>query len=299
MLKTTSRTFHTVYYVNARSGRGEGLQMLARGDLGTMVEIDPRDMQAQIRQHAEHHDRIVVAGGDGTFSLFIDTVFRMGLQDEVCLYLVPLGTGNDLARSLGVLTGFTALPTSAEDWDREFERTTIPIWRYGEKYFVNYISCGMDAKMLAMVEDYRNRFPNSLLLRKASLTVASLRHLTYLVQTSSAIELDGEIHPIKGKAGLIISNMPYYLGGSRLSSLDPHDACLSVTFIDTGADLIRLGLSRNLPLLPDPVLPFHRAERIRLIGPALPMQIDGEVGQYEEAAIEYAGRIGIWLPRRQ
>lgn len=51
----------------------------------------------------EGHPRIVSAGGDGTLSLLARTVLDAGRADQVTLAVLPLGTGNDVARALGVL----------------------------------------------------------------------------------------------------------------------------------------------------------------------------------------------------
>lgn len=46
--------------------------------------------------------RLVVAGGDGSLHLVIGHLHRRGELDDADLALIPLGTGNDLARSLGI-----------------------------------------------------------------------------------------------------------------------------------------------------------------------------------------------------
>ena len=45
---------------------------------------------------------IVVAGGDGTLHAVVNGLHRAGQLDFTCLGLVPLGTGNDFARGVGV-----------------------------------------------------------------------------------------------------------------------------------------------------------------------------------------------------
>jgi diacylglycerol kinase family enzyme len=46
--------------------------------------------------------RLVAAGGDGTLHVVLNALDRGGLLAEVAVGLVPLGTGNDLARTLGL-----------------------------------------------------------------------------------------------------------------------------------------------------------------------------------------------------
>lgn len=284
-----------IYLINPKSGSGHGLKLLAGRIAGTAISIAPPRIAEQLAKHVSPGDRLVVAGGDGTFSLVIGTLFRLGLADEVSLYLFPIGTGNDLARSLRIKK-LKKLPEKMSDWNFRFPRSvSIPVWRYGNQYFVNYLSGGMDAKMLAEVEGFRAIFPGNLALRKIGFTLASIQHIDYMVRTDSQLFLSGQPYDLKGKAGMIISNLPYYLGGSRINRLKPETPKLSITIVNHVADLIRLGLARN-NRKKKPVLPYLVSDDIQLAGPALPMQIDGEVAIYHETHIQLAGCIQIWVP---
>jgi diacylglycerol kinase (ATP) len=85
------------------------------GGLGDVIEIlqgvgpvEPwtagsvESFDRELRDAAPRFDRIVVAGGDGTLNLTVNAL-RDRLEDFV-LGAVPSGTGNDLARSLGLGT---------------------------------------------------------------------------------------------------------------------------------------------------------------------------------------------------
>lgn len=45
---------------------------------------------------------VVVAGGDGTLHAVVNGLHRAGQLESTCLGLVPLGTGNDFARGVGI-----------------------------------------------------------------------------------------------------------------------------------------------------------------------------------------------------
>ena len=65
------------------------------------------------RAAADRGDRLVVAGGDGTVHEVVNGMLESERRDSV-LALLPLGTGNDLARGLGIpLDVEAALPIAS------------------------------------------------------------------------------------------------------------------------------------------------------------------------------------------
>ena len=90
-------------------------------------------------------DRLVVAGGDGTAGQAMEGLRRSGRSDAA-LGLIPLGTGNDLARELRLLEGFQrrGLPAllSALLEDRV---VPLDLWDVGGRtVLANYLSFGVD-----------------------------------------------------------------------------------------------------------------------------------------------------------
>jgi diacylglycerol kinase family enzyme len=71
------------------------------GDI-ELADLDPDALPDVLKQHPDH--RPVVMGGDGSVHLLVATAHRIGLLDGAPFEfgLVPLGTGNDLARTLGL-----------------------------------------------------------------------------------------------------------------------------------------------------------------------------------------------------
>ena len=68
------------------------------------VEIVTLDHAADLEQALDHRGsrRLIVAGGDGTLHRIVATLHRRGDLADTELGLIPLGTGNDFARSAGV-----------------------------------------------------------------------------------------------------------------------------------------------------------------------------------------------------
>jgi len=93
--------------VNAKARSGEALLQAAVERLEaygiTPVHVDCRkreDMTPRIVEHGRDADLVVVGGGDGTINSAAEGVMRL----KVPLGILPLGTANDLARTLGIPT---------------------------------------------------------------------------------------------------------------------------------------------------------------------------------------------------
>src|SRR5699024_8589490 len=72
-----------------------GLEVLREHGIEPLVE-SLGEPAASIRRHRDRIDRIIVAGGDGSVNRALAPVLESGLP----LGVVPLGTANDLARTL-------------------------------------------------------------------------------------------------------------------------------------------------------------------------------------------------------
>ncbi|WP_376693110.1 diacylglycerol/lipid kinase family protein [Wenzhouxiangella sp. EGI_FJ10409] len=86
----------------SRSG-GDDIDLAAER-LGEQGEIEvirpgsPGDLPAAIRERGRDFDRVVLGGGDGTVNLALDALIEV----DKPFGLLPLGTANDLARSLEI-----------------------------------------------------------------------------------------------------------------------------------------------------------------------------------------------------
>jgi YegS/Rv2252/BmrU family lipid kinase len=93
----------TLLVANPQSRRGERIDeartVLARHRRVHVLELGPGvDVAAVIAERPAQIDRVVVAGGDGT----INTLLRAVLEADLPLGVLPLGTANDLAGTLGL-----------------------------------------------------------------------------------------------------------------------------------------------------------------------------------------------------
>ncbi|HEX6791027.1 MAG TPA: diacylglycerol kinase family protein [Candidatus Krumholzibacteria bacterium] len=146
---------------------------------------------------------IVALGGDGTWGAAADRILASGRRD-VALGLLPVGTGNDFGKSIGVRH------ERIRDVMRAIaERTTrtVDAGRVGDRYFLNVVGMGFD---IAVIDDAA-RTP---LLRGDMLyKFCALKQLFRFPGTSLSITPEGgETRSLRALM-LTISNANYF-GGS-------------------------------------------------------------------------------------
>jgi diacylglycerol kinase (ATP) len=86
---------------------------------------------------------IVVVGGDGTCGRVADAILRS--QSECALTVVPCGTGNDFAKTLGVQNH---TPRQVADLVSRNDSTKIDVGLADDHYFLNSCGFGFDASVL-------------------------------------------------------------------------------------------------------------------------------------------------------
>lgn len=137
---------HALLIVNPKSRNGQAeeleevIQLLRASGFEIQVCISESESQmvAQIANYQHDEGIVIVAGGDGTISSALQPVYT----HQRTLAILPLGTANDLARSLGVpqaLSGAAQVIINAK-------RERINLAKVNDKLFVNvaHIGLGVD-----------------------------------------------------------------------------------------------------------------------------------------------------------
>ena len=244
----------------------------------------PGDAPRLTRQAVEEgFDRLIVAGGDGTFS----QVAAALAPDFACveLALVPLGTGNDLARSLAIADGdvkaalYTALNGDVRTVD------IVRITNGETFYMVNAASGGIAGKVAADVDDESKH-----LLGPFAYWLTAVGELADLQQYEVELTLDDRRLDLQ-VFGLYIMNGRFVGGGFEVAPtarLD--DGLLDVTTIPAMPPLDVLAAGLNYALGQDqfdPRLANYRATRVHLkSAPDMHFSIDGEPKCRVEATFE-------------
>jgi|Deesub1362B_J571_1020462.scaffolds.fasta_scaffold04323_2 diacylglycerol kinase family enzyme len=144
--------------VNPRAGNNLGEVWLNRldrafrtGQCGTEEwTVEPTqvgDLRTQLASRTSCVDRVIIVGGDGTVSGVLNAM--TSLRIKVPAGIIPLGTGNDLARSLGLPTGRPWSLAEVMAYIRSDRTVPLDLWSInGTLTFNNYLSVGLDAQVV-------------------------------------------------------------------------------------------------------------------------------------------------------
>ncbi len=131
IVNVRSRRGRKTYREAARKLRAAGITLTA-----THALRDPKQLQPTVRQAvADGAEMIIVGGGDGSLSCTVDHLVR-----EKCVFaLLPLGTANSFARSLGIPLDLDG----AVDVIANGERRRIDLGMIDDDYYANCAAVGI------------------------------------------------------------------------------------------------------------------------------------------------------------
>ncbi len=198
------------FLVNPSSGRGTGRANLDRIRVlasklgaGLCVSRKVSDLAEQARRAAEDGvERLLVAGGDGTMHYAVQ-----GLAGTSCaLGVIPLGSGNDLAGTLGIPPDVDAAVERA--MSGEIRR--IDLVRVGETWSVSYAGVGFDSEV--------TRYANEMkILRGPLIYFYAVIHtlITFVPPRMRIVHDTGEF---EGRVMFtVVNNLPRFGGGMRIA----------------------------------------------------------------------------------
>ncbi|MBV8848692.1 MAG: lipid kinase [Methylobacteriaceae bacterium] len=195
--------------VNTKSRSGERL-CANLGDLLHARGIDPLHAQCESRDalpqaildNAGKIDCVVIAGGDGTLNAAAPGLLRTGLP----LGIVPAGTANDLARTLGIPDD----PAGALDLIAQGQERRIDVGRVNDQLFFNVASIGLSVALAhAMSPETKRRFG------RLSYSLAALRVISRARPFSAVIASEGDVARVK-TFQVAVGNGRYYGGGNAV-----------------------------------------------------------------------------------
>jgi YegS/Rv2252/BmrU family lipid kinase len=204
----------------ARSGSGpidKALTVLAEGGIDA-DEIDCAGAGAMVRavrDRAEEASLVIVGGGDGTLNCIASALVETGMP----MGILPLGTANDLARTLGI-------PTDLEGAARIIVDGQIRVIDIGDvngRHFFNVASIGFSVDLARELTAELKRRWGTL-----GYAMASARLLARMRPFTAYIEHDGQTLKVK-TVQISVGNGRHYGGGLTVDAdAEPDDGMLHV-----------------------------------------------------------------------
>jgi diacylglycerol kinase family enzyme len=224
-----------VFLINPISGGGQGkviykflpeiMESMNHADSEWKAEFTDKDrMEEQTREALASTETLIAVGGDGTVSAVLSTMLLSGFANKVKIGLIPLGTGNDLARVLHLYKPFVdrgllflvrrLLLARARPFD---------LWQVnGKLAMANYFSGGIDARIAHDFNQDRATgviASNSVFLNKLHYVRRFFADRSYHLKKTKLHYVNergvaGEID-ISGNRTVIIGNIPSYASGSN------------------------------------------------------------------------------------
>jgi YegS/Rv2252/BmrU family lipid kinase len=231
--------------INPKAGRGKAGRRLPELEAACRKYnylFDPRvtkypghARELAIQAVEDGEKLLVVMGGDGTISDVVDVLADSG----IVIGLIPAGTGNDIARSLGILPG------NMEDaFGRIVKGDTISfdvgLEKGSDRRFVSFVGCGFPA--LVAEEANKMKFLKGRLVFFLSLykAVINLRGIPLI------LTLDGQRTEMLCTS-IMIQNTPFTGGGLKVAP----GARINDGYFDVVAvgEIGRVELMKNFPKL--------------------------------------------------
>lgn len=213
-----------LFLVNPKASRaGTGLDAVIRTLTDGGVEpVRPLndDVDTLIRRHAAAVECVIIGGGDGTLNHAAPALIETGLP----LGILPLGTANDLARTLEL----PADPVAAAQVIVDGRLRSIDLGEVNGRPFFNVASLGMGVELAKSLDgDTKKRWG------RFGYALAALRLMRRLERFSAEIRIDdGRV--IRGKSiQIAVGNGRFYGGGMTVApDAAPDDGMLDVYSIE-------------------------------------------------------------------
>ncbi|CAN5145871.1 diacylglycerol kinase [soil metagenome] len=262
---------------NPTSGKGRGRRTAAIAlprirEAGFEVrELEGRDADESLELArsvvADGLEALVVCGGDGMVHLAVQAL----AGTRTALGIIPAGTGNDLARCLGVPRSDPQLAADVVVASRVREIDLARV--VGAGYFATVLATGLDSR----VNERANamRWPRG----RMRYTLATLAELRVFEPLSYRLELDGEARSLEAML-VAVGNGPSFGGGLRIThgaSID--DGMLDVVVIKP---MSKARLVRTYPKLHSgshvgiSEYEHHRVGEVTVECPSIVAYADGE-----------------------
>ncbi len=264
----------------------------AQGVRKYLVFTDPGRLESQVLSLAPGRDLVVIAGGDGTVSRVVNGLSR--LDSPPPFAILPIGTGNDLARTTGWwriwhnegLEGFWAAVSAGEV-------KPIDLWTCDNgPAFIAYAGFGLDARILESVERVRQKGIGRLLGvygTKFLYAACGARHLLFPTPGCKTRNIELSIPYARNNQHngnmtghiLLLININHYAGGGRINPTGRwDDGKLEAFILPRTIAYLSLLLKGRLGILSPPDADMQQERMEIFTRQAVPVHFDGEFAGY-------------------
>lgn len=286
----------------AHSGRGEGAAIYVMrffssfSSTTSTCEVrltESRGDATRIAALASDYETVLALGGDGVINEVVNGLMSIEPDERPRLGIIPMGSGNDFARTLGISKND---PEAAIEQLLQGEERTIDLGRVNGSYFMQTLSFGLDAAIALDTTERRNRYSKitgSLLFVTSGikLIVTSMHGWPYRMKADGKTFEGIEVI-------CAVQNGPTYGGGFRICpQAVPNDGILDLCYAHVKPNLPHslalFGLARfglhgrshvlNLSRIRHAELEFFGEEKV-------PCQIDGERLEADRYVIDVVPR---------
>ena len=279
-----SRAARTRLIVNPVAGRDTAPTHLpdinerlrtAFGDVDIVMTVGSGDAEHAARQAAmDGYGRLVVAGGDGTLNEALNGAAAVDRLGELTFGIVPLGTGNDFASTLGVADVAQALDTIVAGRSRQ-----IDVGALDGRLFVNASAGGFVAEVSEAVTPELKTMAG-----RFAFVLAGAGVLLDYDPVPAAVTVDGTPAPALSGAlqMFVVCNGPTIGGGRPIAPMARvDDGELDLVLVRASSSAEFVALLRRITTgehVDDPLVRHRRAKTLELtFARTIPVNTDGEV----------------------
>lgn len=272
IVNTRSRSGQRAFEKAEERLRALGVPLAATYALHDPVRL-PETVREVLEEHDTPYDLIILGGGDGSVSSVADFL----VDHHATLGLLPLGTANDFARTLGIPF---SVEKACEEAIARGKVVDVDLGLAGDNYYVNVASVGLSAEVARALSPALKRSLGSLAY-PAALVKALSRHEPFSARLSFP---GGDHEPVELERLLqvAVGNGRFYGGGLVVapdSGID--DRYLDVYTIEMGSLKDLVGVARGLRsgrFVESKLVSHYRTKHLLLeTEPELPVNVDGEL----------------------
>jgi YegS/Rv2252/BmrU family lipid kinase len=262
-------------------------RLARRHECDLHIPASSPNLAALVKSLAQHGvPRIIAAGGDGTISGVVNALLPEFPEVEVAV--IPLGTGNDLARALDIPFGDLEMAFQLAATRPATPMDVVEVHHGDDTFFVNAATGGFGGEVTATLTRAEKQIWGPF-----AYWLTAMARLSELHAFDLDLTLDGE-RTQQRVYGFVAANGRYVGGGFPMAGqalLD--DGLLDVTIVPElpAMELLTAGLGFMLgsPSGESGALVTRRARRLEMhASPQMAISLDGEATQVFDAVLEVA-----------